>query len=218
MGSQELVVPTAETDLTTLDNALPSNSYLRAFIPPHVTQLSILQGLLYQRLEDEGQKGEAFRHAMRITGTVSSGLGRAHIFMAQKHYQDQFQNLLGTSVWPGTLNLNVSDNDLRSYIALRLKSGIDTLDASSELIEQASSIDISSLDAHRVRGFLRDGVSFGGATAFKAEFTFGESSVECAVLIPDLTRHYDVVEIISPKFLREHFSLVDGDNVTIVLS
>ena len=57
-------------------------------------------------------------------------------------------------------------------------------------------------------------VSFGGATAFKAEFSF-VNSVECAVLIPDLTRHYDVVEIISAKFLREHFSLVDGDIVTI---
>jgi len=155
---------------------------------------------------------------MRITGTVSSGLGRAHIFMAQKHYQDQFQSLLGTSVWPGTLNLNVSGDDLRNYIALRLKSGIDTLDASDELTEQAFAIDVNSLAAHRVRGFLRDGVSFGGATAFKAEFSFGEDSVECAVLIPDLTRHYDVVEIISAKFLREHFSLVDGDIVTIQLS
>ncbi|MGB0700465.1 MAG: DUF120 domain-containing protein, partial [Candidatus Poseidoniaceae archaeon] len=49
---------------------------------------------------------------MRITGKVSSGLGRAHVFMAQKHYQDQFQSLMGTSVWPGTLNLNVLDNNL----------------------------------------------------------------------------------------------------------
>ena len=155
---------------------------------------------------------------MRITGTVSSGLGRAHIFMAQKHYQDQFQSLLGTSVWPGTLNLNVSGNNLKNYIALRLKSGIDTLDASDELTEQALAINVNNLAAHRVRGFLRDGVSFGGATAFKAEFCFGEDSVECAVLIPDLTRHYDVVEIISAKFLREHFSLVDGDIVTIQLS
>ena len=80
---------------------------------------------------------------MRITGTVSSGLGRAHIFMAQKHYQDQFQSLLGTSVWPGTLNLNVSGDDLRNYIALRLKSGIDTLDASDELTEQALAIDVN---------------------------------------------------------------------------
>ena len=154
---------------------------------------------------------------MRISGKVSSGLGRAHIFMAQKHYQDQFQSLMGTSVWPGTLNLNVAGDDLTNYIALRLKSGIDTLDASKELIHDARSLDVSQIDANRIRGFLRDGVSFGGATAFKARFSFGGISVECAVLIPDLTRHYDVVEIISAKFLREHFSLVDGDRVVIEL-
>ena len=154
---------------------------------------------------------------MRISGTVSSGLGRAHIFMAQKHYQDQFQLLMGTSVWPGTLNLNVANDDLRNYIALRLKSGIDTLDASEGLIRDAKLLDVSQTDAHRIRGFLRDGVSFGGATAFKARLRFNGTTVECAVLIPDLTRHYDVVEIISAKFLREHFSLVDGDNVVIEL-
>ena len=154
---------------------------------------------------------------MRITGKVSSGLGRAHVFMAQKHYQDQFQSLMGTSVWPGTLNLNVSNGNLRDYIALRLKSGIDTLDASGELIDLAKSVDINHIEAHRVRGFLRDGVSFGGATAFRAKFHVKDDSVECAVLIPDLTRHYDVVEIISSKFLREHFSLTDGDDVSIEL-
>ena len=163
----------------------------------------------------ESQKGVVIGSVMRITGTVSSGLGRAHVFMAQKHYQDQFQSLMGTSVWPGTLNLHVSNGNLRDYIALRLKSGIDTLDASGELMDSAKSIDINHIEAHRVRGFLRDGVSFGGATAFRAKFHAKDDSVECAVLIPDLTRHYDVVEIISAKFLREHFSLIDGENVLI---
>ena len=44
-----------------------------------------------------------------------------------------------------------------------------------------------------------------------------EISVECAVLIPDLTRHFDVVEVISPTFLREHMDLKDGDEVELVL-
>ena len=45
----------------------------------------------------------------------------------------------------------------------------------------------------------------------------GEQSVECAVLIPDLTRHVDVVEVISTAFLREHLQLSDGDHITISL-
>ena len=50
----------------------------------------------------ESQKGLATGSVMRIVGLVSSGLGRAHVFMAQKHYQEQFQELMDTSVWPGT--------------------------------------------------------------------------------------------------------------------
>ena len=65
-----------------------------------------------------------------------------------------------------------------------------------------------------MEGFLRDGVSFGGATAFMAEIS-SEKSVPCAVLIPDLTRHIDVVEVISTAFLRESLQVQDGDEVEI---
>ena len=165
----------------------------------------------------ESQKGLATGSVMRIVGLVSSGLGRAHVFMAQKHYQEQFQELMDTSVWPGTLNISVSGESLKNYIALRIKSGIDTLDASAELNESANEINLENIDEHRIRGFLRDGVSFGGATAFRAKIIANDQTTDCAVLIPDLTRHYDVVEIISPKFLREHLAINDGDEVTIDL-
>jgi len=36
-------------------------------------------------------------------------------------------------------------------------------------------------------------------------------------LIPDLTRHDDVVEVIADVFLRENCSIEDGDYVSIVL-
>ena len=154
---------------------------------------------------------------MRISGIVSSGLGRAHVFMAQKHYQEQFITIMGKSVWPGTLNLSVSDSNLVNYIALRIKSGIDTLDAEKQDIENAKQISLGNIESYRVRGFLRDGISFGGATAFKANFMANDKTVECAVLIPDLTRHFDVVEVISPTFLREHLDLKDGHEVELEL-
>ena len=155
---------------------------------------------------------------MRLTGTVSSGLGRAHIFMAQPHYQEQFKSLLGGTAWPGTLNLTIEGDDLVNYIALRKKSGIDTLDASDEDRSSASQIDVSMYEAHRIRGFLRDGVSFGGATAFSATLESGDQATECALLIPDLTRHTDVVEVIACAFLREKLSLADDDIVRIHVS
>jgi riboflavin kinase len=155
--------------------------------------------------------------AMDLTGTVSSGLGRAHVFMAQPHYQDQFRAILGSTAWPGTLNINIDDAMFSHYIALRQKAGIDTLDAPQEDRNRAKTHDVDAYERIRIRGFLRDGVSFGGASAFKGLIHHGEHTVECAVLIPDLTRHVDVVEVISTAFLREHLKLSDGDRITISL-
>ena len=58
---------------------------------------------------------------MELTGTVSSGLGRAHVFMAQPHYQEQFRTVLGSKAWPGTLNMEIDKAMLSHYIALRQK-------------------------------------------------------------------------------------------------
>jgi len=125
---------------------------------------------------------------------------------------------MGKTVWPGTLNLSVSNSNLISYIALRMKSGIDTLDAEQQDIEDAKQIPLDTIESYRIRGFLRDGVSFGGATAFKADFIVEQETIECAVLIPDLTRHFDVVEVISSTFLREYLDLKDGDKVELKLA
>ncbi|MDP6362529.1 MAG: DUF120 domain-containing protein, partial [Candidatus Poseidoniaceae archaeon] len=84
---------------------------------------------------------------MQLSGLVSSGLGRAHVFMAQPHYQEQFRTLLGKTAWPGTLNVAVDGHDLVEYIALRKKSGIDTLDASSEDRLAAGNVDVESFEA-----------------------------------------------------------------------
>jgi len=137
--------------------------------------------------------------------------------MSQPHYQEQFRSILGTTAWPGTLNITVEEEDLVQYIALRDKAGIDTLDANPDALENAKSVNVDAFEALRVRGFLRDGVSFGGATAYKATISHNEHVVDCAILIPDLTRHVDVVEVISGPFLRERLGIEDGDDVALHL-
>ncbi|RAH16534.1 MAG: hypothetical protein CMB56_000370 [Methanobacteriota archaeon] len=155
---------------------------------------------------------------MRLEGTVSSGLGRASIFMAQPHYQDQFCELLGQMPWPGTLNLCVSKSDLSKFIALRKKAGIDTLGISESIMIKAEDIDLSKINFFRIRGFLRDGKSFGGANAIPCNIRLKDSEfIPSAILIPDLTRHVDVIEIISSKFLRESLNVKDGDNIYVEL-
>jgi len=162
-------------------------------------------------------RGVRTRTAMRLTGEVSSGLGRAHVFMAQEHYQEQFKSVLGDVAWPGTLNVQLSEENLVPYVALRNHSGVDTLDIDAEIKQKAAEINLGNIESKRIRGFLREGRSFGGATAFHAIFSHQEKSIPCAILIPDLTRHTDVVEVIATEFLRENMGLNDGDMVSLKL-
>ena len=69
---------------------------------------------------------------MRIRGKVSSGLGRAHVFMAQTHYQEQFKQILGKTAWPGTLNVEVSGTDFVNQLHRELYSA-DFLSEESKL-------------------------------------------------------------------------------------
>ena len=156
------------------------------------------------------------RTHMRLSGVVSSGLGRASIFMAQPHYQEQFFEILGEKTWPGTLNIAVNKSDLSKFIALRKKAGIDTLGIPESIMVEAEDINLDKITFHRIRGFLRDGKSFGGANAILCHISTSNSElITSAILIPDLTRHVDVIEIISSNYLREILAVSDGDIVTV---
>ena len=144
---------------------------------------------------------------MRVIGKVSSGLGRAHVFMFQKHYQSQFKGVLGVGAWPGTLNVDVDGESRGAFLQLRVLSGL----------EQGAPAD--SIEAHRIEGFERDGKSFGGATAFKGRIRRPMGKWEdCAILVPDLTRHTSTAEVISGAFLRERLPCSDGEEVEIELN
>ena len=144
---------------------------------------------------------------MRIIGDVSSGLGRAHVFMSQKHYQSQFKVVLGVGAWPGTLNVDVGSESMDDFSHLRVIAGLD-VGTASEAVQPL-----------RIEGFERDGRSFGGATAFRGRIRRGEGNwEECAILIPDLTRHTSTAEVISGAFLRESLPCTDGDLVEIELN
>jgi len=153
--------------------------------------------------------------SMRLSGQVTSGLGRAHVFMAQSHYQDQFKAILGAGAWPGTLNVDVVGEDLEKYLELRIHAGLDEPDLWVLSEMRRVRADIESI---RIAGFERDGRSFGGATAFPAEISInGENWVDCAILIPDLTRHTETAEVISSAFLRERLPCEDGESVILRL-
>ena len=126
--------------------------------------------------------------------------------MSQKHYQTQFKRVLGVGAWPGTLNVEMKGDSEERFRNLRMIAGLEE----GKVTE--------AVDSVRINGFERDGSSFGGATAFSARLYRERGSWEdCAVLIPDLTRHTSTAEVISGAFLRESLPCSDGDLVHIEL-
>ena len=127
--------------------------------------------------------------------------------MSQKHYQSQFKVVLGVGAWPGTLNVDVGSDSLGDFTRLRVLAGLEEGDA------------YESVQPLGIEGFEREGRSFGGATAFRGRIRMGEGDwEECAILIPDLTRHTSTAEVISGAFLRESLPCSDEDLVEIELN
>ncbi|MBI4361075.1 DUF120 domain-containing protein [Candidatus Micrarchaeota archaeon] len=128
----------------------------------------------------------------QITGRVFTGLGEGRYYLSQKGYQDQFEALLGFKPYPGTLNLRLDDAENRqANVALRAQPG------------------------RYLRGFSVKERTFGGARCYACRISGRHLG---AVIVPERT-HYpeDVVELLSPFFLRKKLGLKDGDAIRVVL-
>ena len=122
-------------------------------------------------------------------GVLFSGLGEGAYYVSQPGYKKQFVEKLGFEPYAGTLNLRVRKED---------QEEVRLLEASPFTL---------------IEGFANGNRSFGPAKCFPAEIA---DKVEGALIFPVRT-HYagDVVELISPQYLRRHLHLKDGDTVKI---
>jgi riboflavin kinase len=128
-----------------------------------------------------------------LNGRVFSGLGEGAYYISLPWYKKQIREKLGFDPYPGTLNIN-----LLSWDAIQNK----------RLISRYADIIIAGFrDQHR---------SYGGARAILA--TFNQSDI-CAILFIERT-HYgeNVIEVISPVYLRGKYGLSDGDRVEVKVS
>jgi riboflavin kinase len=125
-----------------------------------------------------------------IEGIVFSGMRDGAYYVTREGYGKQFMEKLGFNPYPGTLNL-------------KLKTGLQV---------QAKRI----LDAYPgivIEGFEDGQRTFGPVKSFK---TLINNKIEGAVLLIKRTHHSEnVMEIISPVYLREKLGLKDGDRVNI---
>ena len=152
----------------------------RIRLTPAAMELLRKEYLAYRRLFEGPAR-------LRFHGEVASGLGEGRYYLSQPGYVLQFTERLGYSPFPGTLNVRVAGEALRTAGTLGQLTGI------------------------RIDGFQTSGRTFGGATCFVASLN-GHS---CHLVMPDRTHHADVVEFIAPVSLREQLKVKDGDRVEV---
>ena len=124
---------------------------------------------------------------IEISGKVMTGIGMGIYFMSQKGYMDQIEEKLSFKPFPGTFNIKVTEDDMKAFTKLRKSKGI------------------------LIKGFEADGKTFGDVIVHKAEIRgFG-----CAVVMPRLSKHRDVIEVVADRSLRKLFDLSDGSFITV---
>jgi len=124
-----------------------------------------------------------------FTGKVVSGLGEGEYYTNQSGYADQFKDKLGFDVFPGTLNV-----EIRHIEKNKLR-----------LLKNYTSIKIDE--------FETDNRTFGGVKCFRATI----NNADGAIVLPLRSHYSNILEFISPHFLREKLNLKDGDTVKIMI-
>ncbi|MCL6090604.1 MAG: DUF120 domain-containing protein [Candidatus Thermoplasmatota archaeon] len=168
---------------------LLKNGYISRQMNGRKQEISITEkgvGILIKEYTDLGLLLEK-PSRMRLSGTVQSGLGEGRYYISRKFYIVQFQEKLGYIPFLGTLNLKIKPD---SELALRR---------------------LRSMDGIHIDGFVAEDRSYGPVKAFLCQI----NGVQCAVIFPERSVYSDVLEIISPIYLRERLGINDGDQIVV---
>ena len=141
--------------------------------------------------EEHLQYQQIFELTDRIyfKGKVVSGLGEGRYYTEQSGYVTQFKEKLGFAPYPGTLNVEIEFVERNKL----------------RLLKNHSSVDIEE--------FKTKNRTFGGVRCFRAEI----NGIKGAIVLPLRSHYSNILEFISPKFLRENLNLKDEDVVNIVI-
>jgi len=124
---------------------------------------------------------------IKLSGKTQSGLGEGKYYVNLSGYQKQFKKKLGKKIFPGTLNLKIKELELNEFL--------------------------SSKEKILVTGFSTEKRSFGPALLFKVKVN---GLVDGAIIVPERTNHpSDIIEVISPFFLRKKLKLKDNYLVSL---
>lgn len=131
---------------------------------------------------------------IELRGAVTSGMGEGRHYISLSGYMAQFRERLGYEPFPGTLNLDLDTESVRTRMGL---SGFEPIP---------------------IDGWEDEERTYGPAVCYPASVTTtdGDAYDETHVIAPERTHHdEDQLELIAPVKLRDELNLADG-NVLMV--
>lgn len=156
------------------------------------------------RLTDEGTQRlraeyESYRHlferrtTVSLSGAVTSGMGEGRHYITLPGYMEQFREQLDYEPYPGTLNIDLSEDGIRN------RSRLDALEPIT------------------IDGWESEDRTYGPAYCYPATISAPDDDFDTAhVIAPERTHHGDDhLELIAPVELRATLDLTDGTEVTV---
>ncbi len=138
--------------------------------------------LVYQRLFEQPD-------TMDVEGTVETGLGEGRYYLSRPDYERQFQDVLGWTPYPGTLNLGLGGAEANKLRFLKRNP------------------------VHVIDGFEAEGRTFGGVTCHPANV----NGQECAAILPNRSHYTQTLELIAPVCLRDTLPCKDNDSLRVTV-
>jgi len=145
-----------------------------------------------KRLEGEyTQYQQIFELSKKLffKGKIVSGLGEGRYYTEQDGYVNQFNDKIGFKPYPGTLNVEI------------------------KLVERNKLRFLKKYKAITIEEFKTNDRTFGSVACFRAEI----NGIQGAIVMPLRSHYSNILEFVSPVFLREKLKLKDDDEIDVVI-
>lgn len=130
---------------------------------------------------------------LALRGAITGGMGEGRHYITLPGYAEQFRERLGYDPFPGTLNVNLTEESVR-------RRG-----------------EMAGIDAVPIDAWEGEDRTYGAATCYGVTLVAGDERYEAVhAIVPDRTHHDDdQLELIAPDRLRDALDLADGDAVEV---
>ncbi len=98
---------------------------------------------------------------------------------------------------------------------IRKKLSFDAYPGTLNLKVRKKQLDLlKNIKPIKINGFKLFNKTFGGASCYRAKI----KGINGSIIIPDLTKHKNVIEFIAPVHLKSELKLINGDKIKIEIA